>query len=276
MHTEWSTNNIFQKIKSKILNHPYCILYYANDTTFDLILPKCTNDNYVIVQAQDKQHIHSINYNYTAISSLFITHSELDSIFSTNTDLIIFNHSNLSSTKKEDLSILAKNTKNAYIINFDRSSDSILPNTININYPIPKYNMSSTKEKDVLIFNLNNDNMINNIAKAIKKQNINIDIITSINGDIDSLYHTLSNYKVILDLSSRINILCSLMCGCNIVTNIDLNNHLEKKYVYQFTKFEDIFMTIKKALQEPRPDISDLIETYDSNNLNNTLAELSK
>ena len=271
LRSEWCTNNLFQKIKSKTLEHNYNILYHSHESIFDPLVMDTTNEKFIFTKYQNNQNIYDLNYNFTAINSLFINAEQIDNFFNTNTDIIIFNHDNLSETKREDLIILAKNTQNINVINFNKHSSKFIGHSIYCDYPIPLTDNNHTKTKDLLIFNLHNDNIINNIAASIKQKGIDVNVIKTINSDIESIYKAISEYKMVLDLNSRLNILCALACKCNVVTNIDLKGYPEQQDVTHFDSYDNIYKHIKKSLSESEPDVSYFKDIYSADNINNIL-----
>lgn len=276
LKSEWPSNNLYQKLKSKTLNHRYNILYHSHGSIFDPLVMSITDDRFLFIKHQNNPAILDINYNFTALNSVFVNAEQIDDIFNTNADLLIFNHDDLSKTKREDLLILQKNIKNVHVINFNRRSDGYISNAMNCNYAIPEYGTDAPKTKDLLIFNLDNNNMINNIASSLQQKGINVNIVKSITFDIKSIFDAISPYKAILDFSSRLNVLCGLSCGCNIITNMNLNNYPEKDLITNFKTYDDIYKCVVSCLAKPAPLSSIIKEYYSVNNFNSILQEISK
>lgn len=272
IYTEWSTANIFHRIRSKINNTHRNVMYYDSDSIYDSII-KSIDTNLVFVNHNNPSVIdHS--FDYTIMNSVFISSEDLTKAHNTNTKLIILNHADLSNTKREDVHILNQNLKDTHIINFDRKSDNVL-NSYNINYAIPTPECNKEKTKDLLIINLNKNPLLDNMYNFFVQNKYSAQMLTSIKANIQDIYKVFSQYKVVIDISSRLNAICAMMCKCNVVSQLDLSIYPESKHIIKLKEYETIKDTVDQALLKPAPDTTDISKTYQTQPLIDTIKEIS-
>ena len=268
LDTERATANIFKRIRSKTNSSIVNMMYTSNGDIFDQIIKEALPDICFIDKDMGKD---IFTFDFTVLNEIFVQLSDINNIYNTYTDIIIFNHQDISNTKKEDLEILRNNLKNIKIINFNRNSDQYLQNALNINYPFPRFNHSVNSFKDVLI--INNSNINESIHKSIfdqlKNGKISVDIISDkLEGNINTIYNQFSQYKTILDLSNRLNHILGLICGCNIVTHSNMDRYFESKYTIKFNNINEIVDTVKYSISKENNNNSkeEIKKQYSSEN----------
>ena len=274
LNTEWPINNIFKKIRSKTNNTNRNIFYHTHNSLFDTIFNSLESD-FLVVNNTSKN---AFEYNFDAIvyNNVLISSKEIEQAYNSYADIIIFNHDDLTSLKREDVYILNRNIKQAKIkvINFHPESNNIINNSYNINYPLKTDIVNNEKTKDILIINLNDNHIVNSIYNNLKQLNHDVDIIKSFEKDINSIYLCLSQYKVVIEMSSRINILCSLICGCNVISQLNLKDCPENNFVIKSNNAQSIYNNLKQYLTRKSPDTSILKKTYDEKIFLNQLKEI--
>lgn len=210
--------NISYNVVNKILDRNVKIYYENHYSIFDLIFKKL--DYYIIDDCSDLAK--SFYYDLRVTNNYFKYINNFNEMLMDMqvTNLIFFHDKCPSQLKKEDRIILANSLRKTKKIvfmesnhsdwNFDQSTTHF------IKYGIPQSKKSKTvKNKDILILNLRNNNQLNKLFQHIKNQYKNTDILTSIQElSLDRVYDILSEYKVVIDVDSAINALCSINCGC--------------------------------------------------------------
>ena len=261
LDTEWSTGNIFKKLRSQTKQSTLNVLYSRSENIFDQLITNALPDICFI----DRKSGQSIfNFDYTCINSVFISSAEIKQINNTYTKMLLFNHEDLSNIKKEDKMILSNNLKGVKILNFDRRSNDVFDDALNIDYPFPdlKSIKSSNPSKDILLIGDKQDPVITSISKQIEENNFSLDITNKIEGNLEDITKQLSEYRIVINLYDRINSGCALLCGCYVISHSSHADYIENNNIATFTNYNNILQTIKSCLSKPKPDISQIIHTY--------------
>lgn len=215
-------------ILHKLLDNSTRIIYDPSNTLFDIIINNMGMG--VFYDGYPSTH----HYAYDAyVSNNFLKHSTNKNNILPLYHLhdILFIHEPLSSNfKKEDKVLINNNLKNTYKILLHPSladSWSCLDEKSIIPYGIetPRLDISKTRN-DILIMNLKKSHQLNLIYQHIKNIFPTTVMITDIPDNWDTIYNTISSYKVIIEENSILNQLISAYCGCVIVTpniNFDPN-----------------------------------------------------
>jgi len=175
------------------------MLYNRSENIFDQLIQNALPDICLI----DRKSGQSIfNFDYTCINSVFLSIAEIKQINNTYTKILLFNHEDLSNIKKEDKMILSNNLKGIKILNFDRRSDDIFDDALNIDYPFPdlEHVKSSTTSKDILLIGDEQDPVIASISNQIKQNNFSLDITNKIEGNLENIAKQLSEYRIVINL----------------------------------------------------------------------------
>lgn len=246
--TEWCFGNIFKRLRTKI-NHDFpIILYNPIGNIFDHIISEVLSE-YLFVNDDISKVL--FNFDYTAHNSVFLQAQDIIDIHNSHTDLIIFNHKNISDIKKEDHIILNNNLKNTYIINFDPLSNNVFNQSLNIDYPLPAIRTKNkNRNKDILIIDNNNNPYIKNIYNNLSSSNFSVDLVTSLGSSVQHAYNLLSSYKIVIELSHRINMLCAKYAGCNVITSQNFAQYPESNDYFYLHHNADLLSLIKRTLQQ--------------------------
>lgn len=257
--TEWCFGNIFKRLRTKINHDSPIILYNPIGNIFDHIISEVLSE-YLFINDDVSKVL--FNFDYTAHNSVFLQAQDIIDIHNSHTDLIIFNHKNISDIKKEDHIILNNNLKNTYIINFDPLSNNVFNQSLNIDYPLPTIQtQNNMRRKDILIIDNNNSpyikNMFNNLSNSFSA-----DIVTSLGSNIQHAYNLLSEYNIVIELSNRINMLCARYAGCNVITSQNFAQYPDSNDYFYLRHNDDLVGLIKQILkQKDKQKTSDIRNT---------------
>jgi len=270
LDTEWATGNIFKKLRSQTKSSIVNILYDQHQPISDTLLKDALPDFSFI----DKNTSQSVfNFDFTTTNSVFMSMSDIHNIHNTYTNIILFNHEDISDIKKEDKAILNNNLKNIKIINFDSKSNNVFDKSLNINYPFPNLSPKVDKIKDVLILNTQKESFNDNLYNNIKQTNISVDITQEMTGTISSIYDQLCQYRVVIDISNRINQILALLAGCNVICHKSTDGYFESQYIIKFDSHTEIIDAIRYSLNKQQCDTNDLKKQYSSENFSNDFKE---
>ena len=274
-NTEWPINNIFKRLASKTQNANRHILYHKHNSSFDNII-KNIGDKYLYIDSSNNYHM-DYNFDYTIFNSALIQSKDLYGAYETCTQIIVFNHDDLSGLKKEDVYILNRNLRSvdARVINFNPKSNSVIENSFNINYPIRTFNKPPNKTKDVLVINTSQNNILTNIYNDLKQKQYDIDIATSLGTSEKYLFNLISKYKVVIEMFSRINVLYSIFCKCSVVTQMDLDGFPENKNIIKFDRYDNIENKLNSAIVKNAPEFDNLKKIYSEDSFLNTMKEFT-
>ena len=273
LDTEWSTGNIFKRLRSKTKESVINIFCNDSKNIFDQLiqnaLPDVCFSNSSIGQSV-------FNFDFTSFNSVFVAAKELNTIHNTYTGIILFNHSDISNIKKEDKIILNSNLSNVKVINFDLKSNEVFNNSLDINYPFPDFTKTPIdRVKDLLIVNGDNNAIAQNLFQSISSTtNISVDINENLTADLNTIKNQMSQYKVVLDLSNRLTHILALLSGCSVVTHKSIDGYLESPYITKFDTFNTAIDAIEYNLQNNNSnDIESLKQIYSSKNFSETFKE---
>tara|TARA_B100001778_G_scaffold334889_1_gene348620 strand:- start:419 stop:1252 length:834 start_codon:yes stop_codon:yes gene_type:complete len=270
LDTEWSTGNIFQKARSKSQSYTTNVLYESYYNIFDQLLQQAIPD---ICFVHKNVNNSFFNFDFTSNNSIFISPSEINNIYNTYTDLVIFNHEDVSNMKKEDKAILNHNVKNVKVINFNSKSNSIFANALNIEYPFPNLSCNVDRIKDLLIIDTKQHPFSQSVLEYAKLQGISADLIKKVDANISELYTQFSQYKIILDTSQRINHILALLAGCHVITQSNIDGYFESKYTFKFNDHNEILTIIKKCLSKETKYHTEIADRYSSKDFSKKFKE---
>lgn len=276
LNNEWPISNIFHKLRTKTSNSKKICLTNSATNVFDKILQE--HPDFIILDKDNLSNnnkLYDFSYDYIFFNNLMLESSMLRELNRSNIDIVAFNHDDLTKTKREDVHIINNNVlnNNIIVINFNRKSDSLLQNSHNIEYGMPIIDIPE-KTKNILVINREKDNMLTEFFQQIKQHDENSDMVSELGNDIKSITDTLSPYKVVIDLESKITLLLSVLCKCNTVTSLDTSDSLLYNHVVKFGEFQNPFECINYAMTKQPTDISDLYEKYNIDQFNNNLNKI--
>lgn len=274
-NTEWPINNIFKRLASKTQDANRHILYHKHNSSFDNII-KTIGDEYLYIDSSSNHNM-DYNFDYTVFNSALIQSKDLYSAYETCTQILVFNHDDLSELKKEDVYILNRNlhSVDAKVINFNPKSNSIIDNSFNINYPIKTTNKTPNKTKDILVINTNKNNILTNIYNDLKQKQYDIEIATSLGISEKYLFNLVSKYKVVIEMFSRVNILYSIFCKCSVITQMNLSDFPENKNIIRFDRYNEIENRLSNAIIKNPPEFDNLKKIYSEESFLNTMREFT-
>tara|TARA_B100000085_G_C18560783_1_gene519469 strand:- start:3801 stop:4424 length:624 start_codon:yes stop_codon:yes gene_type:complete len=199
--------------------------------------------------------------------------ADIHDIHNTYTNIILFNHTDISDIKKEDKAILNNNLKNVKIINFDTKSNSVFDNSLDINYPFPDLSCDVDRIKDVLVLNTDKESFNDNLYSILNQTNISVDITQDLKGSIKNICDRLCQYKVIIDTSDRVNHIFALLAGCNVITHNSIDGYIESQYTVKFDSHNDIIDAVRYCLNKKPEDITSIKQQYSSTNFSDQFKE---
>lgn len=279
LNTEWPIGNILHQIRTHTTNAVINCLYMRNNSLFDNILHElkniCIYDKFTL---DNQKNMSCFYYDYLLSNSVFVESKEINQIDKTHLKLAIINHDDLSLTKKEDLHIINSNLQNAIVINLNKNSNGIIKNAHNINYGLPESDPVK-KVKDLLIINQDNNNVLTQIHNNINNGIATSDIITEFgNRPLKEITNVIGQYKVILNMTSRINTILALSCKTNVISGIKTNEQdPEHDMLINPDDFDSIYDCINYAINKTEPNNEQIIKTYSlasfSQNIENILKD---
>jgi len=278
-----SITNSILNIAYGTLNKRINLLYSPGSMLFDNIFNDVDNINLFF----DGDEVSDYYYD-CYFSNNFLDHTNNTKKLSDKAhlkDIIAFHYPPPPSFKKEDVVLLQNNTKHIHKIFF---GEHIMQSwrypqdnkTTIINYGIPVTEWSATRDKNVLIFNLENNPQIDTLHKTISSNIPNTDIIKAIspsNISINNLGQFLSQYKVCIDLGNTVNTLFAMSCGVECVSPI--TNDKDNPLMHNISDFNSILYTLtnilsKNTSEQTRHEGSELIYSkYDYNTFKNNMVE---
>ncbi len=270
LDTEWSTGNIFKRLRSKTRSSNTNILYTPYKPIADELIRFSLPDFCFINQNINKS---LFNFDFTSTNSVFMSMADIHDIHNTYTNIILFNHTDISDIKKEDKAILNNNLKNVKIINFDTKSNSVFDNSLDINYPFPDLSCDVDRIKDVLVLNTDKESFNDNLYSILNQTNISVDITQDLKGSIKNICDRLCQYKVIIDTSDRVNHIFALLAGCNVITHNSIDGYIESQYTVKFDSHNDIIDAVRYCLNKKPEDITSIKQQYSSTNFSDQFKE---
>lgn len=253
-----SITNSILNIAYGTLNKRINILYSPSSMLFDNII----NDIEDINLFFDGDEVSDYYYD-CYFSNNFLAHTNNTKKLSNQAhlkDIIAFHQPPPRGFKKEDLILLQNNTKHIRKIFF---GEDIIQSwgypkddkTTVMNYGIPVTEPSATRNKNVLIFNLENNPQIDTLHRTISSNIPDTDIIKTISPSkisINNLGKFLSEYKVCIDLGNAINTIFAMSCGVECISPImnDKNNPL----MHNISDFNNIVYTLTNILSKNTND----------------------
>jgi hypothetical protein len=162
-------------------------------------------------------------------------------------------HKDISSIKKEDISLIKERLKNINVINLEQNNGKIFEKTLNI--AVPKINQKNVVQQDRICFiNTSQNQIFNELADSLKrsyKTDSLVDFMSYEN--YDNLVSHLSSYKLVI-FSNYIDGIVASSVGCQVLSTRDLIKNKQivwdstQKFTpnYDFTSFSK---QIIKALE---------------------------
>lgn len=184
-----------------------------------------------------------------------------------NVHKILFFHTEPSTRiKKEDIFLINQSIGHYPCYSYINNNIGWgIKNIIDIKYgvPINKKCEEISKTKDIVILNSPiNSEENTRLFHSLKSQYSSIDLITiQQNHTFDYYLDLISNYKLLIDMSSFFNCLCAMSVGCCAITSSNYNND---KYIYSVDSYDNLLNQIKNILSHPS-NVQDMIEHIDTN-----------
>jgi len=278
-----SITNSILNIAYGTLNKRINLLYSPSSMLFDNIFNDVDNINLFF----DGDEVSDYYYD-CYFSNNFLDHTNHTKKLSDKAhlkDIIAFHYPPPPSFKKEDVALLQNNTKHIHKIFFGEhiiqswgySRDN---KTTVMDYGIPITEPSATRNKNVLIFNLENNQQIDALHKTISTNIANTDIIKNIspsNISIDNIGKFISEYKVCIDLGSTVNTLFAMSCGVECIS--PMTNDKDNPLMHNIRDFNNILNIVNNILskntnEQIRKEGSNLIYSkYNYNTFKNNMVE---
>lgn len=254
-------------IKQAIINTAYSViskstsvLYESTNGLFDPVIKEMDGQLF-----DSKDILENYYYDCYFSNNIFTNNNMKDFIFTNHLKSVIGIHSEPPhSFKKEDLYIFHSNTKYSTKIFFgdDIAASWRVDNSVNnfiIDYGIPRFNSKVPRDVPVLILNLDNNPQIDNLYRFIQSNIDNCIMIKSISGlsSLQEIVDVISKSKIVIDTSSRINILFALACGCNTISSL---KSIKSSFNYPIEDYSSVMTLINTILLDYNKDISENIK----------------
>lgn len=280
MYLSKITGNILNKFNNQTIN----ILYQPQRNSFDLILSECGFNLFIGKAYKYTQTRHSkirqvteeesdlFNYN-VGISNNIIGYSGQKIFSALHLNSLIFTHSyRPKQVKKEDLVLINDNlSKEKKIFPTTKIANNwdLISGKIVVPYGIPTekfYIDNEVKRSDrVLLLNFENQPSMENFAKILSDNGLEVDIITEFNCNIDLVRELFNRYKVVVDINDHniSNLLCASACGCQTITYMTemiTSNYSDLPNLFLAKSIKDIIDKCKYCLNEKTISSKEYIE----------------
>jgi hypothetical protein len=238
--------NPIKNLVHGVLNKNISILYLKHNTLFDSIFKDLSYNTFVNGDINNYYYDMIISNNPLSDSNECKRLSNEHHI----NEVLFFHNAPPENFKKEDIAIFHQNTAISHKIFMSKEiyeSWKIKSNTKStiIDYGIPDIEYSTHRNKSILILNLENnpqiDMLYNHIQNTIPESNI----IKNLPGSVETkeIIQLLSQYKICIDLSSSINMLLAISCGCQCITPFGLDSDL----VYKINDYSNLMNNIQSV-----------------------------
>lgn len=246
-----STQQIITNIAHKIMSPTTNVLYFKHSSVFDYIF------NMLDINIFMAKSMPAYYYDLIITNDFLSYHNETKNLSKTShlNHLLLFHNTPPATFKKEDIYIFQKEVKANYKIFFGQSlanswKSQLDPQTKIIDYGIPDIGISapSARQKSIIILNFENNNQLDALYRHIKNQSIDCDILQNADSQhftIIDLAHLLSNYKICINISTYINTLFAVSCGCQCISPFQMNDN---KLFITSNDYSDIISSLNIAL----------------------------
>lgn len=201
------------------------VLYHYHSSLFDILFKELD------VNIFNYDGIDSYYYDIFVSNNFLLHHSTTGDYAKTRhiKDLLLFHSPPPQTFKKEDIQLVYENTINTHCVFFGQYIAGTwkrvgAKNTHIIEYGIPQLTVTATRDKPVILLNLENNPNITLLHQHLNKHLGNCDMLQDIPGNVSlqDIADLLSQYQICIDTSSIINSLIAASCGCQCITPIPL------------------------------------------------------
>lgn len=272
MYLSSITGNVLNKFNNQKIN----ILYEPQYNLFDVLISQCDlrifcskNSRFKNLENSnttmfDNNQFDLFNYN-VGITNNILAYSTNRKFSQLHLNSIIFTHSfKPNSLKKEDLLLLNNNLNKDKKVFFTKEALESwrLDNNAVYSYGIPLdkfFDEKNVRQNKVLLIDIENSPHTATLCQYLKNHNIEIDILTTLDFNVNSLRAMFNQYSVCIDLNEYniINLLVAICCGCNAITystNMIMNNFSDTPNLFTARTVQDLIQTINSALNSPVMD----------------------
>lgn len=249
------TTHTISNIAYKVIDNDIRVLYSAHNSSFDSIIFNLDAANYCLDTA------------YSHYYDLYITHNGFDYAQQAQNwcnamhlnALVFFHKKPPAKFKKED-SVILKNsldkTRKIFIGQEIASAwaSNTWSNAHTIEYGIPVNKAIPDKTKSILFINQSNNSQIQSLYSGLVKQFPNSDLLHTMSLDIDIVTKTLSDYTIVVDMDSTINILLAAACGCKTITSPMVSIDADIRESYKIINYDSLSKIIENIILEPISD----------------------
>lgn len=235
-------NSAYSKC-SKSLN----ILYEPTNHLFDYLIQGISGKIFYFNKYENYYHDMAIYHN--------VNNQELqEKIKNEQIKSLLMIHSAPNPTlKKEDMFIFKESISNINKIIFGESiakkwgfeaDDGHI-----MDYGIPRIELPKEKNIPVVILNFDNNPQIDHLYKHVQTHIPNSVIIKNINNqnNWNDIAKTISNAKIVIDITQKFNILFALGCGCSTISTFD---DIDSEFNYLISDFNYIVPVINSIIDK--------------------------
>lgn len=239
-----SSNKQLSNIVHASLNNKTVLYTSTNNLYYNFLSKK---SEYNIISAYNQPIIGIINDNVIEYSNKIDQLSIDNHVYS----IILFHEYPPEALKKEDRYLLYQKIKYHYKVFF---SDKLynkwsLPKdafTFVNPYGVDPKEYNDIREKNIIIFNLSNNPVIENIYQNLKSQFTSIDICRSIS-NLDDVSSTISDYKIAICIGDPYNSIYCAANGCCVLSNTPIDPNINT--IFQVENILNISNQINNILQ---------------------------
>jgi hypothetical protein len=275
------TTHTISNIAYKVIDTDIRVLYRAHGSGFDSIIFSLDTINYCL------------DTTYSHYYDLYITHNGFDYAQEAQSwcnamhlNAVVFFHKKPPAKLKKEDAVILKNslykTHKIFVgpeIAASWNADT-WTNAHIVEYGVPVMESVPKKNKSILFINQSNNSQVNNLYSSLVQKFPNSEILQTLPLDMGTAIKTLSDYTVVVDMDSPINILLASSCGCKTITSPIITINADIRESYKIMNYDNLTKIIENIIFEPinNSDINynkDIInKNYNYNNFKNQLADI--